>query len=952
MSIIRIEALEIYAHHGFYKEEQKLGSKFRLDIELEADTSKAEESDQLEDTLNYQLVVELELPEGAHLDSTDAAGSVLERELLADARVISVASYLGRSAPHFYYNLAQIPWSPHFGQIVVTTVSKDDVQPIADTIRRFAAEALPGVKVIPRPLEQGPPVDNPIEVRLYGEDLESLERAADTVLRELQQIEGAVDERHNLSLGSPSLEVHIDDAAAARRGLTRAAVANTLYGKTRGLAVGQYHGGEDPIPVLLRSAKGERLQPEELEVVEISAAGAESTPLSQVARTEIAWRPAAIEHRDGQRVAIVSAQLEPGFAYTDIEAELVPRMDALELPQGISYAYGGQGESSDDANSGMAGAMPVGIILLIAILLGEFNSFRRVGIVLVTVPLAAAGVVPGLLFADAPFGFMSVLGVIALVGIVVNNAIVLIDVIDHRRAEGADLETAVREGVERRARPILLTTTTTVSGLLPLALSGSSLWPPMAWSIISGLIASTLLTLLAIPSLYLLLFRRPRWLPGKGAVATAVLVGMIGLAPISRAQEPGSRGLSPIPDQHRETRVTLAEAMARAVDRPAMAAADRSTEAAEEEAEAVRRAGLLPVVGTRAVTARRDEAIVLETPLGPFSLGERDTTTVDVRVTQPIYDPVNRRGDLPAARALASAERERASRTREELAFAAAEAYLNVLAIDARIAATDAFLTSLGDRLREMRARVRLGRTIESEALKVELDLAEAERDRAELTAYREVATWQLGRAIGAPGSVEPADDPTENMPEPRPDAFAHGPANRGDIHALAGEALAAEAVGKAVRAERLPVLEAVAEYGWADGDPFRDGSQWQVAVQASWSPFAAGTRKPRIAAAKARAEAIRALRRERELEAEHEMRLALAGLRTARKNLEVATRSVALAEETRRVERRRYDEGRATTNDLLEAEADLRDAKAGRDVAELEIVRADLVYKLAAGEL
>jgi multidrug efflux pump subunit AcrB len=161
-------------------------------------------------------------------------------------------------------------------------------------------------------------------------------------------------------------------------------------------------------------------------------------------------------------------------------------------------------------------------LLLLGVLLAEFNSFRNVAIIMITVPLAAAGVIPGLLIGGQPFGFMSLLGVIALVGIVVNNAIVLLEVVESRREAGADIPEALQDAVSRRIRPILLTTATTVAGLLPLALSKSTLWPPLASAMISGLISSTLLTLVVVPALYRALMRpmrlrMPKWTgwPGK-----------------------------------------------------------------------------------------------------------------------------------------------------------------------------------------------------------------------------------------------------------------------------------------------------------------------------------------------------------------------------------------------------------------------------------------------------
>jgi multidrug efflux pump subunit AcrB len=180
--------------------------------------------------------------------------------------------------------------------------------------------------------------------------------------------------------------------------------------------------------------------------------------------------------------------------------------------------------------------LPIGLLLLLAVLLAEFNSFRRMAIILMTVPLAAAGVIPGLLIGEQPFGFMSLLGVIALVGIVVNNAIVMLEVVERKRKEGADISSALQEAVVRRIRPILLTTATTVAGLLPLAVSSSTLWPPLASAMISGLLASTLLTLVVVPALYRVLMSpvktlMPGWII---TAASAIAVPVTGLRQKSR----------------------------------------------------------------------------------------------------------------------------------------------------------------------------------------------------------------------------------------------------------------------------------------------------------------------------------------------------------------------------------------------------------------------------------
>ncbi len=454
-----------------------------------------------------QVLLDVKLAEGAHLDSTDAVVHRVEQALTQRREVEHVASFIGRSAPAFYYNVPRVPFSPHFAQLIVETRSVAANGPFIDFVRQHLAPALPQVELVTRKLEQGPPVQAPVEIRLRSPSLDHLNQAATAVCAALKAVPGTKDVRHDLGPGAPTLRFRIDDAAAARLGISRVNVAQAIFGRTRGLSVGELYIGEDPIPVVIRSSRGEHMAVEDLEAVDVPTPDGRAVPLGQVAHIEPVWQQAAIRHRDGQRLVTVSSQLTEGQTFARVLESLQPGLNALQLPPGVNISFGGDAEGSGEANSEMVRNLPIGLLLLLGVLLAEFNSFRRLVIVLITVPLAAAGVVPGLLIGDQPFGFMSFLGVIALVGIVVNNAIVLLEVIETRRREGADIAVAIEEAVGRRIRPILLTTATTVAGLLPLAFSASTLWPPLASAMISGLLASTVLTLVVVPALYRVLMR-------------------------------------------------------------------------------------------------------------------------------------------------------------------------------------------------------------------------------------------------------------------------------------------------------------------------------------------------------------------------------------------------------------------------------------------------------------
>lgn len=451
-----------------------------------------------------QLLVSLELPEGSHLDATDDASRQLEIKLSQHRGVESVAAFVGRSTPQFYYNLPRRPRSPHLAQMLVTTHSAAAVEPLGREIRAWASNELPGVVVSTRWMEQGPPIDAAIEIHLFADDPATLDDAAGTTLAALRTIPGVASPRHDVGQGLPSIRFAVDDASAGRFALARAHVAQALVGQTRGLVAGYMRHADDPVPIVVRAAAGERLPAPRLASIDVGGA----VPLSQVARFEPEWLPAVIHHKDRERLVTVSADVEAGTTYSEVLSKLRPRL-AEELPPTMRWEVGGADEASKISNQAIGSKMPYTMLLLFFILLAEFRSYRRVGLILLTIPLAAVGVIPGLAWSGQPFGFMSLLGVLALSGIVVNNAIVLLEVIEARREEGATVAEAVADGVARRARPILLTTATTVLGLMPLAFSSASLWPPLAWAMISGLLTSTALTLLAVPALYRILFHDP-----------------------------------------------------------------------------------------------------------------------------------------------------------------------------------------------------------------------------------------------------------------------------------------------------------------------------------------------------------------------------------------------------------------------------------------------------------
>lgn len=881
-----------------------------------------------------QLVVEVVHPEGTHIEQTDASALAVESYLLKDERVRKVSSFVGRSAPRFYYNLPNRPRSPHFAHVVVQTQDPSSAAGLAEDLRTWAQTHVPQAAIVPRQLEQGPPVSAPVELRVQGENLDELHAVSEELMRYLRTVPGVRDVAHNQGMGVPSLVVKVHDAAAARRDLTRRDVAVALLGQTRGLPVGALRSGPDPVPIVVRSAAGEKTTPDRLVSLSVPSRSAGLVPLAQVTQTKVLWKAAAIHRRNRTREVSVTAHLAAGQTFGPVMKQTQVFLRTLDLPDGITVDFGGAAEGSGEANASLAAGVPIGILLLLLFLMLEFNSFRRVFLILLTVPLAATGVVPGLLIANQPFGFMSLLGVVALIGVVVNNAIVLIDVIEVRRNEGLNTKDAVAASVSLRARPILLTTATTVAGLMPLALSPSPLWPPLASAMIAGLLASTFLTLLVVPAAYILLFRERSRPMAPVAAAIAGLVFMA-LAQPAFAASPA-----------------LSEVLIRGAEQPQTKAAEARRDAAQARARAAWRQAYLPTIGAEASVKRFDRLLSLETPVGSFPFGSQSSKQLGVSIVQPIVDLPRLLAQGPAASRTAEAADYHAQYVRQVQAASAASRYFDVLSVRAALDSSEAFKQSLETRAAQLRVLLEQGRVLHSDLLRVELALADIKQERRQYRAQQGVAQRALAEALG---ESEPQDagpiDVSLRVP-PQGEALRDAVSSRADLKALRKQFEAADTQEKGLWWELAPKLQAQGLFVYDSGLPYDTNHYFQGSLNAVWTPFAAGTR---FARAKANAAQVAELRAQLDM-ATRGLRVQLeaiyADIETSRGAIQVAARAMTQATEAARVERLRYQEGQITMSELLEVEAILRAQSTRKALANIGLARAQIALRLATASL
>ena len=453
------------------------------------------------DTDRNQVIVDIKYPENSHIIQNAQNTQAIAEQLASREHVQKTVTFVGNSGPVFYYNLAEKPRAPHVARIVAILDSVDNSNEIIKWMTQEVSPHYPQAEIVARRLGQGPPSEAPIEIKVIAEDRQELTESVRKIQDLLAATEGTRTLRNTIGLGMAKLTLSPKDALLNRNDITRDKLASGLALRTSGQVIGQYRGSEDPVNIVMQSPEHVNFNIQDLDDISIHN-GEYQLSLNALTDKTIEWLPASINHYNLQRTASVFSETKDGYTYDDVLSVFLPQVEKMDFPKGVSYFVAGSVQESGKANKSLGKALPIGLIMLLVFLLFEFNSFKKMFIILVTVPLAFAGVPFGLLLTQTPFGFTATLGVLALVGIVVNNAIVLLDLIQKNQDAGMDMPTSIQEAVARRTRPIVLTTLTTIAGLLPLVMTDSTLWPPLAWSIISGLIVSTALSLLVVPSMY------------------------------------------------------------------------------------------------------------------------------------------------------------------------------------------------------------------------------------------------------------------------------------------------------------------------------------------------------------------------------------------------------------------------------------------------------------------
>ena len=457
-----------------------------------------------------ELMAELWLPEGASVRASEREAARVEKLLSGDPDIETFVTYVGNGSPRFFLSLEQQLFRTNFAQLVVLTRDVPARERVVAKLRTAFENDFPGVRgrVLRVPL--GPPVNYPIQFRVIGTDGAQLKKIADLVAEKVRANPATRDT--NLDWGDRvlALSVAVDQDKARALGTSSQAISRSLGMTLSGAPIGQYRENDRLIDVVLRAPAEERRALALLGEIPVAIQGAGaggSVPLAQVAIMQPVMEEPILWRRSRELALTVRADITDSVQAPDVSAAIDPTLGEIRaaLPPGYRIEVGGAFDENTRAQASIAAGMPLMLVLVLALLMMQTKSFSRTFMVMLTAPLGIVGVAIALLAFQKPFGFVAMLGTIALGGMIMRNTVILVDQIDQDIKAGADQWTAIREATVRRFRPIVLTAAAAMLAMIPL--TSSVLWGPMAMAIMGGLLFATMLTILFVPALYAAWFR-------------------------------------------------------------------------------------------------------------------------------------------------------------------------------------------------------------------------------------------------------------------------------------------------------------------------------------------------------------------------------------------------------------------------------------------------------------
>jgi len=454
-----------------------------------------------------EVLVELWLPEGSSFAATEKEAKRLEAAIAGDEDVAAWVTYVGNGSPRYFLSLDQQLFRSNFAQTVILSKDLEGRERIVARLRTLLAEEFPGVRARANRVALGPPVSYPLQFRVSGTDIPKIKAIADEVANAMRASKHTLDVNHEWGTRAPMLRVDVDQDKARALGVTTASVSRALQAAVSGATVAQLRENDRLIDIMLRAPESERDAMERVLAVQVPTASGRYVPVTQVATVREAFEEPILWRRSRELTLTVRADIVDGVQAPDVANAIDKQLAPLraKLPVGYRIDIGGSLEESGRAQESINAGMPMMLAVVLAILMIQLQSFSRTFMVLLTAPLGLIGVALALLVFRQPFGFVAMLGTIALGGMIMRNTVILVDQIEQDIRAGEPPWVAIREATVRRFRPIMLTAAAAILAMVPL--TRNVLWGPMAFAIMGGLLVATVLTVLFVPALYAAWFR-------------------------------------------------------------------------------------------------------------------------------------------------------------------------------------------------------------------------------------------------------------------------------------------------------------------------------------------------------------------------------------------------------------------------------------------------------------
>jgi multidrug efflux pump subunit AcrB len=456
-----------------------------------------------------ELFIEVRMPEGTAIQATAATARQAEALIADDPDVATYTTYVGNGSARFFLALNPNLPNPAFAITVIMTTGPEARERLkAKLDAAMAAGAIPQARVRIDRLNFGPPVGFPVQFRVVGPDALKVREIAGRVRDIMRTEPNAIDPQLEWSEQVKSLRLEVDQDRARAFGLDTQTIAQTLQTLLSGVTVSEYREGTTkPIRIVVQATDEERQNLGGIGDLTILTRSGQAVPIAQVATITPAFEEPILWRRNRDMVLTVRADIAPGIQAPTVTTAILPKLQPIKdaLPIGYRIDTGGAIEESGKANAALFGMFPLMFLVMLTLLMIQLQSFSKLFLVFSTAPLGLIGAVVGLLAFNAPFGFVALLGVIALAGMIMRNTVILVDQIDHDRDAGLSTWDAIIESTVRRSRPVVLTALAAILAMIPL--SRSVFWGPMAIAMMGGLLVATMLTLIFLPALYAAWFR-------------------------------------------------------------------------------------------------------------------------------------------------------------------------------------------------------------------------------------------------------------------------------------------------------------------------------------------------------------------------------------------------------------------------------------------------------------